>query len=159
MHVQRLKHGLSHALSVSLGGFRRASVSKTGFLRRNPEFVVERVMQDFLCVVPIRDDTVHDKGAQYFYPALRWRLRNRGGRGRPRRSTTGVYSEVATPRMEATHLSKDTSMAKNSSPSTAPKSGAQLQTTWRSAKNAAFHGEKEINRQAATHTAIKLMIK
>ena len=29
-----------------------------------------------------------------------------------------------------------TSMAKNSSPSRAPKTGAQLQTTWRSAKNA-----------------------
>ena len=33
-------------------------------------------------------------------------------------------------------------MAKNSSPSRAPKTGAQLQTTWRSAKHAAFHGEK-----------------
>ena len=36
------------------------------------------------------------------------------------------------------------SMAKNSSPSRAPKNGAQLQTTWRSAKNAAFHGEKSL---------------
>ena len=48
-------------------------------------------------------------------------------------------------------------MAKNSSPSRAPKKGAQLWTTCRSAKNAAFHGEKPINRQAAINTAILLV--
>ena len=66
--------------------------------------VVKRVMPDFLRVAPIRDDTVFNKGVQYFYPALGWRLRtHRGGRGQPRKSTTRVYSEVATPRMGATH--------------------------------------------------------
>ena len=83
-------------------------MSKTVMLfRRNPEFVVERVMQDFLHVVPIRDDTVNDQrsrqtrliDAQYLYPALGWRLRShRGWRVRPRRSPAGVRSEVATPR-------------------------------------------------------------
>ena len=37
------------------------------------------------------------------------------------------------------------------------KTGAQLRTTWRSAKNAAFNGEKPINRQAATNTAILIV--
>ena len=41
-------------------------------------------MQDFLHVVPIRDET---KDAQYLYPALGWRHRNhQGGRVRPQRS-------------------------------------------------------------------------
>ena len=57
-------------------------------------------MQDFLHVVPSCNGKVHDKGAQYFYPALGWQLRShRGWRGRLRRWTTRVYSEVATPRM------------------------------------------------------------
>ena len=70
-------------------------MSKTGF-SSGAKFVVERVMQDFLHVVPIRDDT---KDAQYLYPALGWRHRNHhGGRVRPRKSHTGARSEVATPR-------------------------------------------------------------
>ena len=49
-------------------------MSKNGILfRRSPEFVVDRVMQDFLHVVPICDENVNDqrsrqtrrKGAQY----------------------------------------------------------------------------------------------
>ena len=40
------------------------------FSRRNPEFVVGRGMQDFLRIVPIREDTVLDKGAQNFDPVL-----------------------------------------------------------------------------------------
>ena len=49
---------------------RDAHREQNGILfRRNPEFVVERVMQDFLHVVPIRDDT---NDGQYLYPALGW---------------------------------------------------------------------------------------
>ena len=56
-HVERLKPGLRHALSVSLG-----VRGQNGMLfRRNGEFVAERVMQDFLHVVQIRGDTVHDQ--------------------------------------------------------------------------------------------------
>ena len=63
-------------------------------------------MPGFLRVAPIHNNiVVFDKGAQYFCEALGWRLRShRGGRGQPRRSTTRVYSEVATPRMGATHI-------------------------------------------------------
>ena len=74
-HVERLKRGLSHVLSVCLG-FQWSFREQHG-----------------------------KQGAQYFYPALGWRLRShRGGRGRPERSTTRVYSEVATPFMGATHI-------------------------------------------------------
>ena len=49
-------------------GFRGTSVSKTGFSSgATLSSCVERVIQDFLHVVPIRDDT---KDAQYLYPAL-----------------------------------------------------------------------------------------
>ena len=70
--------------------------------RRNSEFVVERVMQDFLHVVPICDDDerlrqTRRKGAQYLHPALGWRLRNHhGGLVRPRRSSARARSEVNT---------------------------------------------------------------
>ena len=60
-------------VSVSLGvqkGFRGQNGM---FFRRNPEFVVQRVIADFLCVVPIRDDTLLDIDAQYLYPDLGWR--------------------------------------------------------------------------------------
>ena len=40
---------------------------------------------------------------------------------------------------------QEPSMAKNYLPSRAPKNGAQLQTTWRSAKNAALHGAKRLS--------------
>ena len=104
-HVERLKPGLRHPLSESLG----VRGQNETFFRRNTEFVVERLMPNFLRVVPIRNDTVLDNGAQYLYPALGWRHRShRGGSGRPRKSTTRVHSEVATPRMGATHMSKDT---------------------------------------------------
>ena len=68
--VERLDRGVRHALSVILG-VQSNFLEQNGILfRRNPEFVVERVMQDFLHVVPIRDDT---NDAQYLYPALVWR--------------------------------------------------------------------------------------
>ena len=67
--------------------------------RRNSEFVVERVMQDFLHVVPIREHTVHD-GISASRQTQHSNRSHQGVRGRPRRSTTGVYSEVATPRRE-----------------------------------------------------------
>ena len=58
-HVERLKHDLRHALSVSLGVHFREQ--KWMVFRRNHEFVVECAMPDFLHVVPIRDDTVLDQ--------------------------------------------------------------------------------------------------
>ena len=69
--------------------------------------VIERVMPDFLHVVPIRDDNAHNQrsrqtrrsDAQHLYPALGWRYRShQGGRVRPRRSPARFRSEVATPR-------------------------------------------------------------
>ena len=70
-HVERLKPLLRHALLVSLG-----VRGQNGMLfRRNPEFVVERVMPDVLHDVPIRDRAVlggqsrqaqHRSDAQYF---------------------------------------------------------------------------------------------
>ena len=112
-HLERLKHDLRHALSVSLGYQKSFREQKGMIFRRNPEFVVECSMPDVLHVVPIRDDTVLDQrsrqtrrsDAQHVYPALGWRHRShQGGRGRPRRLTTGVFSEVATPRRGATHI-------------------------------------------------------
>ena len=70
---QRHKQCLRHALSVSLGVQKGARGQNGMFFRRNPEFVVQRVIPDFLHVVPIRDDTVLDNDAQYLYPALGWR--------------------------------------------------------------------------------------
>ena len=69
----RLKHGLRHAPSVSLGVQKEFREKNWMFFRRNPEFVVQRVIPDFLCVVPIRDDTVLDIDAQKRNPALGWR--------------------------------------------------------------------------------------
>ena len=45
---------------------------------------------------------------------------------------------------------QEPSMTKNSSPSRAPKTGAQLQTSWRSAKNAEKPSKKHPNDVAAT---------
>ena len=46
-----------------------------------------------------REDSQDRHHAQYLYPAQGWRHRSHHGvRGRPRKSTTGVYSEVDTPR-------------------------------------------------------------
>ena len=73
VHVEILKNDLRHALSVSLGVQKGVRGQNGMFFRRDPEFVVRRVMPDFLRVAPIRDDTVLDKGAQYLYPALGWR--------------------------------------------------------------------------------------
>ena len=50
---ERLKHGLRHALSVSLGVQRSFRGQNGMFFRRNPEFVVKRVTQDFLQFVTI----------------------------------------------------------------------------------------------------------
>ena len=65
-HVENHKHDLCHAVSVSLGVQRNFREQSRILFRRNPEFVVERVMMDFVHVVPIRDDT---NDAQYLYPA------------------------------------------------------------------------------------------
>ena len=59
-HVDRLKPGLRHPLSVSRGGHKSFHGQNMKFFRRNTEFVVESVMQDVLHVGPIRDDTVLD---------------------------------------------------------------------------------------------------
>ena len=67
VHVEKLKHDLRHALSVSHGDQKGVRRQNGMFFIRNPEFVVGRVMPDFLCVAPIRDDTVFNKGAQYFF--------------------------------------------------------------------------------------------
>ena len=100
--IERLKQEMRRALSV------RFWVRwQNGMLfKRNPEFVEGRVTPAFLHVVPIHDDTALDqqsrqaprRDAQHLYPALGWRHRSHGG-GRGR-----VYSEVATPRMGATHI-------------------------------------------------------
>ena len=94
--VERLKPGLRHALSISLG-VQNSFRGQNGMpFKRNQELVVESV---FLQVVPIRDDAVHDKGTQYFYPAQGWRLRSQPGwRVWPRKSPASVRSEVTTPR-------------------------------------------------------------
>ena len=49
-HVDRLKPGLRHPLSVSLGGRGSFPGQNRTFFRRNTEFVVESVVQDFLHV-------------------------------------------------------------------------------------------------------------
>ena len=61
--VERLKRGLSNVLSVCLGVQKNIRERNGKSFRRNPDLVVESVMQDFLHVVLIRDDTVRDKGA------------------------------------------------------------------------------------------------
>ena len=87
--VERIKHDLRRALSVGLGVHRNFRWEKRGFFKRNPEFVVGRVMPAFLHVIPIRDDTALDQevrqaqrsDAQHLYPDLSWRHRSyRGGR-------------------------------------------------------------------------------
>ena len=50
--VENLKHDLRHALSVSLVVQKGVRGQNGMFFRRNPEFVVGRVMPDYLCVVP-----------------------------------------------------------------------------------------------------------
>ena len=60
-HVESLLHDLRHALSVGLGVQGSFREQNGTLFRRNPEFVVERVMQDFLHDVPIREDTVIDQ--------------------------------------------------------------------------------------------------
>ena len=68
---QRLKHGLRHALSVSLGVRGQNGM----LLRRILEFFVERVMPD-VHLVQIRDERSRQtrrRDAQYLYPALGWR--------------------------------------------------------------------------------------
>ena len=69
-HVERLKTGLRHALSVSLRVQKSLRGQNEMPFKRHHELVVESVVLDFLHVVPIRDDTVHASGAQYLYPAL-----------------------------------------------------------------------------------------
>ena len=110
VHVETLKHDVRHALSVSLGVQRNFREQRVILFRRNPKLAVERVMLDFLHVVPIRVDTVHDNGAQYLYPALDWRLRNHhGGRVRPRGRPLGLAPRsTRTKNGVNTHLSKNT---------------------------------------------------
>ena len=106
VHVENLEHDLRHALSVSLEVQRNFREQNGILFIRNPEFVVERVMQDFLHVVPIRDDT---KDAQYLYPALGRRHRNHhGGACDPGGRPQGLAPR--SPRHEGgnTHLSKNT---------------------------------------------------
>ena len=96
---------LRHTFSVSFGVQRNFRVQTGILFKRNREFVVEGLMQHFLDVVPIFDETVNNqrsrqtrrKGAQYLYPALGWQLRNHhGGRVRPPRSPSQARSEVNT---------------------------------------------------------------
>ena len=105
-HVQRLKPGLRHAFSVGLE-VQKSFRGQNGMpFRRNLEIVVERVVLDFLHVVPIGDDTVHDNGAQYLCPALGWRLRShRGWRVRP---PLGVAPRSPRHAGGNAHLSNDT---------------------------------------------------
>jgi len=58
VHVETLKHDLRHAFSGSLG-VQKGVREQSGILfRRNTEFLVERVMQDFLHVVAIREESL-----------------------------------------------------------------------------------------------------
>lgn len=58
--VERLEHDLRHLLSVHLGAQRRLSEQHRVLLGCDTKFVVERVVPDFLHVVPVGDDAVLD---------------------------------------------------------------------------------------------------
>merc|ERR1719319_129274 len=52
------EHDLSHLLTVSLGVKRSFSEEHWAFFRGDTKFIVERVMPDFLHIIPVGDDTV-----------------------------------------------------------------------------------------------------
>ena len=68
--------------------------------RKASEFIVQRVMLDFLLVATIRDDTLLSGRISASRQTKHSNRSHQGWRGRPRRSTAKVYSEVATPRRE-----------------------------------------------------------
>ena len=106
VHVERLEHDLRRALSVLFGFQRSFRERKRVLFRRNPDFVVERVMPDVLHVVPNRHDVVLDEQSGQ----TQQHRSHRGWRVRPRRSPARVRSEVATPQ-RATHISSKTPFA------------------------------------------------
>lgn len=59
--VERLEHNLRHLLAVGLRVERRLSEEDGMLLRRDTQFVEERVVPDLLHVIPVGDDTVLDR--------------------------------------------------------------------------------------------------
>merc|ERR1712106_1194963 len=57
-HVEGLKHGLGHLLTVSLGIEGSLSQENGPFLWGNTELIVEGVVPDLLHIIPVGDDSV-----------------------------------------------------------------------------------------------------